>query len=38
MKNGYSYESFTNNVLGVDQSYFITLMADAKENKVKVVK
>lgn len=38
MKNGYSYESFANNVLGIDQSYFITLMTDAKQNKVKVVK
>lgn len=38
MKNGYSYESYANNVSGVDQGYFITLVADAKQNKVKLVK
>ena len=38
MKNGYSYESFSNNLNGEDQKYFVKLCADAKENKVKLVK
>lgn len=38
MKNGYSYESYANNVSGIDQGYFVTLVADAKQNKVKLVK
>jgi hypothetical protein len=38
MKNGYSFESFANNVNGEDQKYFVKLCADAKEKKVKLVK
>jgi len=38
MKNGYSYESYANSLGGEDKNYFVRLCADAKENKVKLVK
>jgi hypothetical protein len=38
MKNGYSFESYMNNVDAENQDYFIRLIGDANQNKVELQK